>query len=100
MRADLLGDPGATGDPADDPRGAVPVQPPPVSGKEQRPADALADRQVNGARGARGERDGDDLAALAGDDQGPVAALEAQVLDVGGSPALAGIGPLSRAVGW
>jgi hypothetical protein len=32
---------------------------------------------------ARGERSGDDLAALAGDDQGPVAALEAQVLDVG-----------------
>ena len=28
VRADLLGDPGAAGDPADDPGGAVPVQPP------------------------------------------------------------------------
>jgi len=44
---------------------------------------ALADGQVDGAGGAGGERDGDDLAALAGDDQGPVAALESQVLDVG-----------------
>jgi hypothetical protein len=35
------------------------------------------------ARAVRGERDGDDLAALAGDGQGPVPALRAQVLDVG-----------------
>jgi len=33
--------------------------------------------------GARSERDGDDLAALTGDRQGPVPALQAQVLDVG-----------------
>ena len=82
VRADLLGDPGAAGDPADDPGGAVPVQPPPVRGEEQRPLGALADGQVDRAGGARRERDGDDLAALAGDDQGAVAALEAQVLDV------------------
>ena len=43
---------------------------------------SLADGQVNGAGGARCERDGDDFAALASDDQGPVAALEAQVINV------------------
>jgi hypothetical protein len=61
----------------------VPVHPLPVRGEEQRPAGALADGQVDGAGGARGERDRDDLAALAGDDEGPVPALQAQVLDVG-----------------
>jgi hypothetical protein len=35
------------------------------------------------ARAVRGERDGDHLAALADDDQGTVAALEAELLDVG-----------------
>jgi hypothetical protein len=35
------------------------------------------------ARAVRGERDRDDLAPLAGDDQGPVPALDAQSLDVG-----------------
>jgi hypothetical protein len=82
VRADVLGDPGPAGDPADDPGGAVPVQPPPVPGDEQRSLRALADSQVDRAGGARGERDGDDPAALAGDHQGPVAALEPQVLDV------------------
>jgi hypothetical protein len=57
-------------------RAAPPVQPPPVGSGEQRPAGALADRQVDRAGGARRERDGDDLAAVAGDDQGAVAALE------------------------
>jgi hypothetical protein len=83
VRADLLIDPGAVGDPADDPGGAVPVQPPPVRGDKQRPFGALADGQVNCPRGARGERDGHHLAPLARDHQGPVAALQAQVLDVG-----------------
>ena len=78
-----LGDPGAAGDPADDPPGAVPVQPPPVGGQEDRSFGALADGQVDRPGGARRERDGDDLAALAGDGQRPVPAFEAQVLDVG-----------------
>jgi hypothetical protein len=82
VRADVLGDPGAAGDPADDPGGAVPVQPPSAFGEEARSLGALAGGQVDGAGGARGERAGDDLAALAGDDQGSVAALQAQVLDV------------------
>jgi len=75
-------EPGAAGDPADDAGGAVPVQPPAVTGEEQRSIGALAGGQVDGAGGARGEGDGDDLAALAGDDQGAVAALGAHVLDV------------------
>jgi hypothetical protein len=83
VRADVLGDPGAAGYPADDPGGAVPAGPPPVASAEERSFGALADRQVDRAGGARCERDGDDLAALPGDDQGPVAALQAQVLDIG-----------------
>jgi hypothetical protein len=75
--ADLLGDPGASGDPADDADGSVPVGALAVGGEEQRARGALADGQVDGACGPRGERDGDDLAALAGDDQGSVAALQA-----------------------
>ena len=43
---------------------------------------ALADGQVDGPRGPRRERDGDDRAALTGDDRGPVAALDAGGLDV------------------
>jgi len=72
MRADVLGDPGAAGHPADDPGGAMPVQPPPVGGEEQRSFGALADGQVDRPRGARGERDGDDLAALIGTSGSPV----------------------------
>ena len=43
---------------------------------------ALADGQVDRAGGTRGERHGDDLSALTGDHQGPVAALDPQVLDI------------------
>ena len=82
VRSYGLGDPGAARDLADDPPGAVPVQPPPVCGEEERPVLAFAGGQVDRPGGARGERDGDDLAALAGDGQGPVAALQAQVLDI------------------
>ena len=64
VRADVLADSGAAGDPADDPGGAVPVEPPSVRGEEQRSFGALADSQVDRPGGARGERDGDDLAPL------------------------------------
>src|SRR6266487_5393626 len=46
---------------ADDPPGAVPVQPPPVCGQEHRPFGVLADGQVDRPGGARCQRDGDDL---------------------------------------
>jgi hypothetical protein len=57
VRADVLAGPGAAGDAADDPGGAVPVQSPAVAREEQRPVGALADGQVDRAGGARGERD-------------------------------------------
>jgi hypothetical protein len=66
MRRNSFGDPGTAGGLADEPPGAVPVQPPPVRGQEHRPAGALADSQVNGPGGARRERNGDDFAALMG----------------------------------
>jgi hypothetical protein len=80
---DGLGDPGAAGGLAGDPPGAVPVQPPIGPSQEYRTAGALADSQVDRPGGARRQRDGHDLAALAGDGQRPVPALQAQVLDVG-----------------
>jgi hypothetical protein len=83
MRPYLLGQPGAAGDAADDPSGAVPVQPLPGSGGEDRSFAALADGEVDRAGGARGERDDGFLAALAGDRQRPVSSLGAQGFDVG-----------------
>jgi hypothetical protein len=83
VRPDGFRDPGAAGYPADDPPGAVPVQPPATGSEEDGSLAALADRQVNRPRCARRERNGDDLAALAGDHQGPVAALDAEVRDAG-----------------
>jgi hypothetical protein len=83
VRADFLGDPGPACDAADDPPGAVPVQPPPVRGQEDRTISAFIGGQVDRPGGAGCQRDGDDLAALAGDGQGPVPAFQTQVLDVG-----------------
>jgi hypothetical protein len=67
-----------------DPPRAVAVQPAAVCGQEDWPFGAFADGQVDRPCGARGEQDGEDLAALAGDDQGAVTALHAQGLDTGG----------------
>jgi len=77
VRADELGDPRPAGDPAHDPPGAVPVEAPAIRSKEDRPFGALTDGQVDR------QREGDDLAALASDDQGAVAAFDAQGLDIG-----------------
>ena len=83
VRPDVLVDPGAAGDAADDPPGAVPVQPLAVRAQEDRSLASLDDGQVDRPYGAWRQRDGDDLAALARDDQGPVTAFQAQGLDVG-----------------
>jgi hypothetical protein len=56
VRPDGLSDPGAAGGSAGDLPGAVPVQPAPVGAEEDRSLAALADREVDGAGGARGER--------------------------------------------
>jgi hypothetical protein len=60
----------------------VPVQPAAIGSQEDGSFAAFADGQVDRPRCARRERDGDDLAALAGDHQGPVPALDAEGLDV------------------
>src|SRR5262249_12787373 len=70
-----FGDPGSAGHAADDAGGAVPVQPGPIGGKEDRAFTSFADREIDGAGGARRKRDRDDLAALSDDGQRPVAAL-------------------------
>jgi hypothetical protein len=75
MGRDALPIPARRGGLADDPPGAVPVQPAAVRGQEHRAAGTLADGQVDRPGGPRRERDGDHLAALAGNGQGPVAAL-------------------------
>jgi hypothetical protein len=79
---DGLADPGLARDAADDPPGTVPVQPAAACGREHRPFCALADGQVDRPGRPRGQRDGDHLAALTGDRQRPVPALQAQLLDV------------------
>jgi len=61
----------------------LPLIRPAGSGQEDRSVGAFADGLVDGLGGAWRERDRDNLAALAGDSQGPVAALDAQRLDVG-----------------
>jgi hypothetical protein len=82
VRPGRLTDLRAAGGPADDPRGAVPVQPTAIGSQEQRPVAALADGQVDRPRRPWCERDGDDLAAFARDDHGGVAALDTYGLDV------------------
>src|SRR5262249_61504710 len=54
-----------------------------IVSQEERPVAALADGQVDRLRGTGCERDGDHHAALAGDHQRAVPALDAQGLDVG-----------------
>jgi hypothetical protein len=57
----------------------MPVQAPSAGRNEDRTTGLFSDS----AGGARRERDRDHLAALAGDDQRPVPAVHAQVLDIG-----------------
>jgi len=83
VRPDAFEDPGPASSAADDPSGAVAVQPDASCGQEDRPVCAFADGEVDRPGGARREWNGDDLAALAGDHQGSVPAFDAQGLDVG-----------------
>jgi hypothetical protein len=83
VRPNGLGDPGAAGDPADDPPGAMAVQPSPIGSQEDESFGTLADGRVDSPGSARRERDRDHLATLAGDHQGPAPPLDAQRFDVG-----------------
>jgi hypothetical protein len=80
---DGFADRGAAGDLADDAPGAVPVQAATVSAHEHRTAGSFADGQIDCPGGARRQRDGHNLAALVRYGQGPVPALQAQVLNIG-----------------
>jgi hypothetical protein len=82
VRPDLLGESGAFGDAAEDPSGSVPVKALFGGGEEDGSVAAFADGEVDRPCGTRCEGDDGFLAALAGDGQGPVAALGGQVLDV------------------
>jgi len=81
--SDPFGDACLAGDAPHDAGRGVPVESPAVGVAEEGTFVSFADSEVDGAGGAGRERDGDHLAALAGDHQGAVAALEPEVLDVG-----------------
>jgi len=85
MRTDLPGDAGPTRDATDDPSCGVTVEAFTLRCDEDGAFTALAHREVDRARGARRERDGDDLATVAQDRQRAVASFEAKGLDVGAS---------------
>src|SRR5215472_3416702 len=80
--ADWFGQFGLLGDAADDPPGAVPLEPRPARGQEDGSLAAFADCEVDRAGGPRRERDQSPLAALAHDGQSAVTALDAERLDV------------------
>jgi len=82
VRADLPGDLGPPGHSSHDPTGRVPVEPQAVGPEEDRAVQPFTDREIDSSGGARGERDRDDLAALAQDDQGPMPSFEAEAVDV------------------
>jgi len=77
VRPDRLVDPGLSGETTDDAPGGVAVQPLPVGAEEDRSFDPFAGAQVDGSGHPRSERDGDDLAALAVDREGSMAAFDA-----------------------
>jgi hypothetical protein len=68
MGRDGLGDPGAAGDLADDPPGAMPVQPPTVPGQPHRPVRPFPDGQVDrlAVRGASHSRSVEELPGTRG----------------------------------
>ena len=80
---DPLGDPSPSSDTAHDAASCVTVESLPGCVNEARPVDAFADGQVDRAGDPWGERHGDELAALADNGEGAMAALEAEGVDVG-----------------
>jgi hypothetical protein len=80
--SDSLGDPGGTGYAADDPSGGVAVEPGAVAAEKNRTVGAFADREIDGAGGARCHRDENGLDAFAEHGDGAMPAFEAEVFDV------------------
>jgi hypothetical protein len=76
-------DAGPLGDRAHPAVGGAPVEAAAVVAGQDRPRRPLADGQVDGPGRPGHQRDHGGLVALADDAQGPVASLEAEVLDVG-----------------
>jgi len=82
VRTDALGDPRLSGDATHDPSGGVTIEALPSPIHEDRALEPLVDRQVEGPGNPRRERHGHDLAALAGQCQGPMTSLQAERVDV------------------
>jgi hypothetical protein len=78
-------EPGTLADRADPPVGRAPVEAVAVTASQDRPLVAISDGQVDRPSGPRYERHGGGLVALAHDPQRAMAALDAEVLDVGGA---------------
>jgi hypothetical protein len=83
VRGDPLGDPHSPGQPLHCSVGGGAVHSPSFGVDEDRPDRSFADVQVKGAGGARCQRDGEVLAALADDSQRAMATIHVQVADVG-----------------
>ncbi len=81
MCPDPLVDPGSASAAPHDPRRAVPIQTASGTVAEDRSVAAFTDDEVNGSRGAWGERDRHGLACFAMDQQGAVTAFEAELVD-------------------
>ena len=62
----------------------MPVHPSPAAVAQDRPADPAGDGLVDGSPDRLGQRDQDNLGALAGDSQDAVTVFLAEVGDVGG----------------
>ncbi len=80
---DFFEDPGPSGDASHDSGSFVTIETATGTVTEHRTGAAFSDGEVDCSGGSWGERDRDGLAALAVDDEGAVAAFEAELLNVG-----------------
>ena len=81
--ADLLIDPAPLGESLDDPSRPMPIQAAgPVPVEEDGSLFAFTNTEVDGAGGAGSEGDGDDLATLTPDGEGPMPPLRSEMFDV------------------
>ena len=76
-------EPGLVADRANPSVGGPAVEPAAVTADQDRSCATLRDREIEGACGARHERDAGGFVALADELQGAMATLEPEILDVG-----------------